>query len=110
MVPHPTRSELYLNQKATVQTVKTGNGLLRGWFVYNPNAAATYVQLFFTAAAVTLGTTVPDLSFGLPATAAANLLDEQGIAFTGALQFALTTTENGSTAPTTGCTVNIFYR
>jgi hypothetical protein len=53
-------------QGTTVTTVKSSAGELGAYHCLNPNAAVSYIQLFDTSGAVTLGSTVPVLSLGLP--------------------------------------------
>lgn len=102
----------YTAQTTTVRTVKGTAGKLGGYYVYNPNTSVAYVQVFdvATATSVTLGVTVPDLVLGIPASAGANLLSDTGIDFANGIKLAVTTTETGSTAPSTGVTVSVFYR
>jgi hypothetical protein len=100
----------YLAQTTTVRVVKSTPGILSGYFIYNPNSSAAYVQFFDTAGTVTLGTTVPTLAFGFPATSAANILINEGITFANGIQLAVTTTATGNTAPSTGLDVNVFFQ
>jgi hypothetical protein len=109
MPTHLSQKVFYAALTTTVQVVKTGLSVVTGWMIYNPNATIAYVQLFDLATTVTLGTTVPTLSLPIPAGASANLLDGAGIAFDNGIQVACTTTATGSTAPSTGLDVNIFY-
>jgi len=95
----------------TVQTVKGSAGTLGGWFILNSAATVCYVQFFDTTGAVTLGTTTPTFSLGLPAGAAANIpATRPGIAFSSGLKIAATTTRAGSTACGTGVDVNLWYK
>lgn len=110
MPTYASRKKLYRNQTTTVQRVSDGPCVLAGWYFFNPNAVTAFVQVFDTTGTVTLGTTVPDNSFGVPATGAANQLDGSGITFTNGLKFACTTTEDGSTANASGLTVNLFIQ
>ncbi len=112
MPSYPSQKKLYRNQTTTVRTVKEVAGVLTGWYVYNPNAVVAFLQFFDVAAgtSVTLATTVPDLSFGVPTVAAANLLDGAGIPFANGIKFACTTTEDGLTANASGLTVNLFFQ
>ena len=103
-------SVLYTSQTTTVQTVKASAGSLCGWHVFNPNTSVAYLQIFDVAGSVTLGTTTPKLSLGIPAGGGANLLVPLGISFANTIKLACTTTETGSTAPASGLTVNIFYK
>lgn len=78
----------------------TGPQHLRLCVLLNTTAAVAYLQIFNIAAgSVTLGTTVPWLSIGLPASAAMVLpLPEGGILAKGSgLSVAGTTTRTGST-------------
>jgi len=84
----------YLAQTTTVQTLKGTAGNLGGYDIYNPNASVAYLQLFDVASAtsVTLGTTVPDLVIGVPATSAARIEYTDGIAMTNGMKLACTAT------------------
>jgi hypothetical protein len=97
----------------TVVNIGTANtpGVVSGWYIYNSNNVVTYVQFFNTgSAAVTIGTTAPAYSIGIPALSAANLMSPTGIAHTTAISIAATTTRTGSTAPGTAIDMNIFYK
>jgi len=95
---------------ATVTAIKASAGQLYGWWLFNNNATIVYCQIFNVAAgSVTLGTTTPTLSFGIPIGSAANILSDMGIAFGTAISFAFTTTRSGSTAPAVTCDYNFFY-
>lgn len=94
----------------TVKTVKASAGTLGGWFIYNPNSSVAYVQIFDISGAVTLGTSVPVLSLGIPATAGANVESPNGIQFANAIKFACTTTSTGLTAPSTGLETNFWFK
>lgn len=96
---------------ATKTAIKASAGQLFGWYFYNSNSSVAYVQIFNVASAsVTLGTTVPDLSFGIPATSAANLEMTNGIAFGTAITIAITTTRTGSIGPSSTVDYNVFYK
>lgn len=99
----------YAAQTTTVQTVKGSAGVLAGWFIYNPNASAAYVQIFDTASAVTLGTTAPDIILPVPAGSAANVFSEVGVGMSNGIKLACTTTATGSSAPATGLDMTVFY-
>ncbi len=97
----------------TVQTVKGTAATLGGYYLFNGAATVCYLQVFdaATATAITLGTTVPDLSFGIPAGAAANIpAVRPGISFSSGIKIASTTTRAGSTPCGTGTDVNIWYK
>ena len=97
----------------TVVNIGTANtaGVVAGWYIYNSNNVVTYVQFFNTqASGVTLGTTAPVYSIGIPALSAANLMSPTGINHSTAISIAATTTRAGSTAPGTAIDMNIFYK
>jgi hypothetical protein len=85
----------------TVTTLKGAPGELGMWQCYNPAAAVSYVQVFDTAGAVTLGTTVPKFVIGVPTVTANTLEAAMGIHFAAGIKVAATTTPTGSTAPAT---------
>jgi len=89
--------------------VKTGEALLYGYHFKNTTAAAAYVQLFDAAAItdVTVGTTVPNLSLGLAASAQETLGLVKPIKFALGIVAAATTTATGATGAAVD--VNIFY-
>jgi hypothetical protein len=97
-------------QSTTVTTVKGSAGELGAYHCLNPNASAAYVQIFDTAGAVTLGSTVPVLSLGLPASDGGNLEWTMGIHFANGIKVAATTTATGSTAPGTNVDCNFAYK
>lgn len=98
--------------QATATLVKGSPGQIYGYYFFNVNAAVSYVQLFdaATAGAVTLGTTVPKLSFGLIAGGGANQEWDEGIQFTLGIVVAVTTTRAGSTNPTSAVDINLMYK
>lgn len=91
-------------------SVKGSAGTFGGYFVYNPNTVVTYLQVFDVSSTVTLGTTRPDLVFGIPANSGANLEIVNGVNMANAIKIAATTTASGSTAPSTGLDVTVFYK
>ena len=95
----------------TAQSVKAGSGNLKGWYISNTNTAVAYVQIYNIASgSVTVGTSTPTLSLGIPPNdGAANVLSEPGIGFGTQISVACTTTATGSTDPTTGLVVNLIY-
>lgn len=96
---------------ATAQAVKASAGTLGGWYIYNPNATATYVIIYNTAqGSVTVGTTNPQMVLCIPATSAANVEFGNGINFTTAISVAATTTGGGNTAPSTALEANFYYK
>jgi hypothetical protein len=98
----------------TVVAVKSSAvGTLYGLSAYNPNASVSYVQSFdvATAGAVTLGTTVPNESWPIPANGWYDVpINDLGLLRANGIQLAATTTATGSTAPGTGLTVHVFYK
>lgn len=74
-------------------------------------AAVAYVKLYDTASAVTVGTTVPDWVFRIPASVQLAITLMGGVAFANGLQVATVTTGGtaGTTAVATPPTVNIAY-
>lgn len=102
----------YLAQTTTVRTPKGTAATWGGYYIYNPNTVVSYVQIFdaATATTITLGTTAPDLSLAIPPGSAANIEFSNGIAFANGIKLACTTTATGSTAPTTGLDLNIYFK
>lgn len=96
---------------ATAQVIKASAGKLYGYYIYNPEAAVTFVHFYNTAAAsVTVGTTNPLFTIPVPAGSAANLLNDIGITFSNAgWSCAATTTAGGNTAPSTGVSLVAWY-
>jgi hypothetical protein len=98
---------------ATKTDIGTANtaGCVGGWYFYNSNASVAYVQFFNTqASGVTLGSTAPVYSLGIPAASAANLMSENGIQHSTAISIAVTTTRAGSTGPGATVDYNIWYK
>jgi hypothetical protein len=95
---------------ATATSVKASAGQVYGYTFYNNNSTIAYVQFFNTAVgSVTLGTTAPVYSIGLPANSGANVSLQQGIAHSAAIVIGITTTRAGNTSPTNTVDYNIFY-
>lgn len=85
--------------------IKATAGQLFGWYIYNDGAAEVYVKLYnATAANVTVGTTVPVMTIGIPAGSAANVEFTNGIAFSTAICAAATSV--ATTADTTAPAAN----
>ena len=63
-----------LNLGATGALVAVGPRVIGGWWIYNNAAAARYVKLYNKAVAPTVGTDVPLITLGVPASSAANLM------------------------------------
>lgn len=96
---------------ATAQVIKASAGQLYGYYLYNPEAAVTFVHFYNTAqASVTVGTTNPLFTIPVPAGAAANLMFNHGVTFSNTgWSCAATTTAGGNTAPSTGVSAVIWY-
>lgn len=93
----------------TATSIKASAGQLYGYHLFNTTAAVAYVQIFNVASgSVTLGTTTPDISIGIPASGGVTVNFDKGIAFGTAISYACTTTRAGSTGAT--CDVNFFYK
>lgn len=94
----------------TVTSIKGSAGQVYGYDLHNPNAAISYVQFFNAATgSVTLGTTAPFMSVGIPANSRAALEIPAGVAFSTAISVAATTTRTGSTAPSSPVDINILH-
>jgi hypothetical protein len=85
--------------------------LLHHLTIYNPNAAAAYIQVFNKASgSVTLGTTVPDYVVGVqPTDTIAIPLDGLGMQFPNGVTLAATTTPTGAVAPASTLVVSGSY-
>lgn len=96
----------------TAQAIKSSAGQLYGWYIYNPNATAQFVQLYNTAqGSVTVGTTNPLFMLTIPATSAANVEFTNGITFSNAgWSCAATSTAGGNGAPTSALDAVFFYK
>jgi hypothetical protein len=100
-----------LAQTTTKKAVKASAGTFGGYYAYNPNASVAYIQVFdLASASVTVGTTAPDLVFGIPASSAANLEFTNGVNMATAITLACTTTATGSTAPGTGLDLTLLFK
>lgn len=96
----------------SAQVIKASAGQLYGYYIYNPNATATYVMLYnIAAASVTVGTSTPQMVFCIPATSGANLDLTHGIEFTNAgWSIAAATTGGGNTSPASALEAMVFYK
>lgn len=104
---------------STKVQIKGSAGTFGGYlWLYNPNTAVTYIQVFNkTSANVTVGTTAPDFVIALPGVAsasatgsAANMEMVMGIAMSTGITVAATTTASGSTAPSNALTCTFLYK
>ena len=93
------------------QVIKASAGVLYGYYIYNPNASAAYVQFYNTASAsVTVGTTNPLFMITIPAGSAANLALTNGVNFSNAgWSWAATSTAGGNGALTTALDAVAWY-
>lgn len=96
----------------TVVAVDANPGQLYELYCYNSNASVAFVQLFDLATgSVTLGTTTPKLSYGIPATNASGFtVSLVGTQFSTAISAAVATTATGSGAVGSGLTCNFKYK
>lgn len=95
---------------ATATAVKASAGQLYGLSIFNSNTSPVYMQFFNTAVgSVTLGTTAPVKSIGIPAGAALVRDIGNGIAFSTAITIAFTTTRAGATGPAATVDYNVEY-
>lgn len=96
----------------SAQAIKASAGQLYGWYIYNPNATAQFVQLYNTAAAsVTVGTTNPLFMLTIPPLSAANVEFTNGITFSNAgWSCAATSTAGGNGAPGGALDAVLFYK
>lgn len=96
---------------AQTSAVKSSTGRLYGWYLFNPAGVDQYLQIFDASAvtSVTLGTTVPGMTLGVPTLGGANLFGAPGIAFSNGIVIAATSTAAGNTAGASAVRVNVFY-
>ena len=99
----------------SVQSCKAGSGVLYGFEASQANAADAFLQLFDAATGdVTVGTTSPKLSYFIPAgdgtlRGSTEKNYPEGIKFSTAITYAVTTTPAGSTDPTAGINLNVVF-
>lgn len=94
---------------ATAVLVASGQTLLYGWQIKNPQVTIGYLQIFDAAAAadVTVGTTVRKLALGLAASGIESDMPAKPVAFGLGIVIACTTTATGNTA--NAMDVNLLY-
>jgi hypothetical protein len=92
----------------TATTIRSSGGGWESFSCYNPNSSVSYVQVFDISGSVTLGTSTPKLSYGIPANASWGMTD-LAMVFANAIKVAATTTATGSTAPTNALVCNFGY-
>lgn len=96
---------------STAQAIKGSAGLLCGYYIYNPNATAQFVQFYNTAqGSVTVGTTTPLFMVTIPAASGANLAFTFPVIFSTAMSWAATSTAGGNGAPTTALDAVAWYK
>lgn len=106
-----TSGDTYTALTATAQVIKASAGKFGGYYIYNPNAAATYVLVYDIAAAnVTVGTSTAKLVFCIPASSGANLEILAGIPFATAMSIAAATTGGGASAPSTALEAMVWFK
>ncbi len=95
---------------STAQAIKGSAGILQGYYIYNPNSVAAFVQFYNTAqGSVTVGTTSPLFMLTIPPGTAANLWTPGGITFGTAMSWSATSTAGGNGAPTTALDAVAWY-
>lgn len=99
------------NLSTTLQVAKSERSQLHGWTVHNPNAAEVWIQLFDRIPSdITLGTTAADYTIKIPELGSVHFTDETPLKrFNTQCVIAATTTETGSTAPTTAVSTTLFF-
>ena len=92
-------------------SVKTSAGQLYGVYLFNPSTTANaYLQVWNAlAGSITIGTTAPRFSFGVPFGGGAWIPFPEPISMTVGITIAATTTRAGSTYATTGLDYDIIY-
>lgn len=98
----------------TATEVKDAAGQVHGWHIHNPNSSIAYVHIYnIVDTSVTVGTSTPAITLALPSNSTATIgvdgVFPIPITFDTAISLAATTTIAGSTAPSTGILVNLFY-
>ena len=98
---------------ATVRNIGSDQVIFLSYLLHNNDSATRWLQVFFRPASeVVLGTTAPDMTIlvGASQSILGSLTDDESNIRQGTgLSVACTTTETGSTAPTSAMTGSIFY-
>lgn len=112
LVANFNTGDTYTALTNSAQVIKATAGNLYGYYIYNPNSAATYVMIYnIAAASVTVGTSTAQMVFCIPASSGANLMFPYPISFTNAgWSIAAATTGGGNSAPATALEAMIWYR
>jgi hypothetical protein len=93
----------------TQVNVKAAPGVFDAALCFNTNAAVTYVQVFDSAVAVTVGTTAPSFVVPLTASTVTNVLGLSRRMING-IRIAATTTATGATAPGAPVVCTVFVK
>ncbi len=94
----------------SVQTIKSGGGLLYGYQIYNPGNNTAYVHLYDTGTAITIGTTPSKLSLGNGALDNIPVILPAPIVFNNSIRIAASTAINNATQPNQPQNVTLFYQ
>lgn len=95
---------------ATAVSVKSSEGQIYGYHIYNSNTAAMFVHLYdIPSASVTVGTSARKITVAVPPGGGVDGIFPIPIAFRTAITTAATTTITGNTAPGTGLLTNFFF-
>jgi len=93
-----------------VQQIKGSKGNFGGYFFYNPNSSAAYLQVFDSANAAGCTLTTLKMIIGLPATAGANMEWSNGISMSSGIFVRSATTATGNTANSTPIQGFVAYK
>ena len=106
---YPTK--LLTNLNNTAVEIKPIAGMVAKLYCYNPIASAVYVQFFDAKAAnVTVGTTTPKQSYGIPASSSSGfVMSPVGDWYATAISVAATTTATGGSSIGEALTCNVSY-
>ncbi len=91
------------------QTVSDTKTWLHGFHVYNNNSSASYLQLFDNTGP-TVGTTTPNMSFGVAANSSITVDFAESQEFNNGLHYAGTTAAASAGDPTNGLSLSLRYR
>jgi hypothetical protein len=96
----------------STKTIKSTAGVVVWAQCINTGSAVAYIQLFDVAGAVTLGTTVPKMSIGIPANTTQNPMYAQsfelGVKFVNAIKVAACSGPTACSAATADCNFGIY--
>lgn len=101
----PPRTPVRASALSTTVVTVSGAGILDSIILFNPNTSVAYVQIFDISGTVTLGTSIPRLSIGVPKEDSV-CLSGLNLKFPNAIKVAATTTAAGSSAPSTALDCN----